>query len=177
VGLDDVLAARGYVLGSPTVVQVAEVEAGDRGDVVVSDVPDRDWLELWWAVDGRGDAAALTVAREILVGGPALYATIRDSDGAVAIARLALVGEWGGLYCMAVRPDARQRGLGTTVLRGVLDVAWREHGVRRCWLQVRAENSGARRLYQRAGFTEVARYHYRSLHSGQEAVQDVHAET
>jgi ribosomal protein S18 acetylase RimI-like enzyme len=86
---------------------------------------------------------------------------VRDGDRVVAVARLALVGRWGGLYCMAVRSDARRRGLGGAVLRGLLESA-REHGVTDAWLQVRADNDGARRLYERAGFAEVASYHYRS---------------
>jgi ribosomal protein S18 acetylase RimI-like enzyme len=74
-----------------------------------------------------------------------------------------------------VRPDARRRGLGAAVLAGLL-AAGEERGVTRSWLQVRTENTAARRLYQRAGFTEAARYHYRS-HRRQEPVQDVHPET
>jgi N-acetylglutamate synthase len=164
-GLDDLLARRGYVFGSPTSVFTAEVGERPPVDVEVSEVPSADWLGLWWAVDGRGDDTALAIAVKILTGGPALYATTRDEAGrTTAVARLALVGEWGGLYCMAVRDDARGRGLGARLLDGVL-LAGHERGVRRAWLQVRAENDGARRLYQRAGFTEVARYHYRS-HGG-----------
>lgn len=160
--LDQVLDRRGYVFGSPTGVLVAEVGERSVSELVeVEDAPSPEWLELWWAVDGRGDDAALAVAVKILTAGPALYATVRDSDGAVAVARLALVGEWGGVYCMAVRDDARRRGVGASLLDGLLQ-AGHQRGVRRAWLQVRAENSGARRLYQRAGFTEVARYHYRS---------------
>jgi len=79
----------------------------------------------------------------------------------VAVARLAVVGSWGGLYCMAVRPDARRRGLGVAVLHELFDRA-RQLGVTDTWLHVRAENDGARRLYQRTGFTEVAQYHYRT---------------
>jgi len=177
--LDAVLADRGYALGSPTSVQTARVAdvldaVPDTASVAVTEAPDQDWLDLWWAVDGRGDADALAVAVRILRGGPALYATVRDGDEAVAVARLALVGRWGGLYCMAVRPDARRRGFGAAVLHGLLDGA-RRHGVTDTWLQVRAENDGARRLYQRAGFTEIADYHYRS-HGRQEPVQHVHAE-
>lgn len=160
--LDQVLDRRGYVFGSPTGVLVAEVGERSGSELVeVEDAPSTEWLELWWAVDGRGDDAALAVAVKILTAGSALYATVRDSDGAVAVARLALVGEWGGVYCMAVRDDARRRGVGALLLDGLLQ-AGHQRGVRRAWLQVRAENSGARRLYQRAGFTEVARYHYRS---------------
>jgi N-acetylglutamate synthase len=165
--LDRVLAERGYAFGSPTGFQVVEVDHAlgrlEPADVDIADIAealDRDWLDLWWAVDGRGDADALAVAEKILTGGPALYATIRDG-GAVAVGRLALVSDWGGVYCLAVRPDARRRGLGGAVLAGLL-AAGREHGVTRSWLQVRDENAAARRLYQRAGYREVARYHYRT---------------
>jgi len=165
--LDHVLDARGYVHGSPTSIQTARIAdvlaatPSAAAAVTVAEAPDQDWLDLWWAVDGRGDADALAVAVKILDGGPALYATVRDERGAVAVARLAVVGSWGGLYCMAVRPDARRRGLGDAVLVGLLDRA-RQRGVTDTWLHVRAENDGARRLYERAGFTEVARYHYRT---------------
>lgn len=173
--LDRVLGDRGYEFRSLTSLQTAEVgDAAGPDGVDVTEAPDQDWLDLWWAVDGRGDAGALAIVVKILSGGPALYATIRDDQGAVAIGRLALVGEWGGVYCMAVRPDARRRGLGARVLDGLF-AAGRARGVTRTWLHVLAHNTAARRLYQRAGYTEVAQYHYRS-HRGQEAVQHVHAE-
>jgi ribosomal protein S18 acetylase RimI-like enzyme len=178
-GLDQLLADRGYEFGSPTSIQTADVDRvlgtlGHGHAVDIAEAPDPAWLDLWWAVDGRGDAAALAVAERILAGGPALYATIRDQRQPVAVGRLALVGEWGGVYCLAVRPEARRRGLGGAVLAGLL-AAGRERGVRRTWLQVRAENTIARRLYARAGYTEAGQYHYRS-HRGQETVQDVHPE-
>jgi N-acetylglutamate synthase len=160
--LDALLAARGYAYGSPTSVEVApvpELLAGlPGGDVVVEADPSEAWLDLWWAVDGRGGAAAREVARRILTAGPARYGSVVDADGVAAVARLALAGEWGGLYCMAVRPDARRRGLGSVLLRGLLDGA----GVARCWLQVREDNPGARAFYARIGFRPVTRYHYRT---------------
>jgi GNAT superfamily N-acetyltransferase len=158
--LDSVLAARGYRYGSPTSVQVASLPlpSVDGRPVDVSESPSEEWLDLWWSVDGRGDSAARAVARRILTGGPALYGSVRDGVGVAAVARLALVGEWGGLYCMAVRPSARRRGLGSVVMRGLLA----ESGVRRCWLQVREDNPGARAFYARAGFRPAARYHYRT---------------
>lgn len=174
--LDRVLAARGYEFGSPTSTQTVEV-----GDVLPPDgveigkSPDPDWLDLWWAVDGRGDADALAIAVKILTGGPALYATMRDDRGATAIGRMALVGEWGGVYCMAVRDDARRRGLGTTVLTALL-AAGRARGITRSWLHVLDRNTAARRLYERAGYTEAATYHYRSSYGRQETVEHVHPE-
>jgi N-acetylglutamate synthase len=178
-GLDQVLADRGYEFGSPTSIQTADVDhvlrvLGDTHEADIAEAPDRAWLDLWWAVDGRGDDTALAIAEKILTGGPALYATVSDHEGAAAVGRLALVGEWGGIYCLAVRADARRRGLGGAVLAGLL-AAGRKRGITRTWLQVRAENSVARRLYERAGYTEVSQYHYRS-HGRQELVEHVHPE-
>ena len=174
-GLDDVLAARGYAFGSPTSIQTTVVGTVPAvPDVEISEAPSDEWLSLWWQVDGRGDQSALDVAVKILLGGPAVYATVRDADGVAAVGRLALVGAWGGVYCMAVRPSARRRGHGAAVLSGLLR-AGQARGITRAWLHVRAENTAALSLYRQAGFTETSRYHYRS-HRGQEPVQDVHPE-
>jgi N-acetylglutamate synthase len=164
--LDALLAARGYRYGSPTLVRTAPVAAVlalpvPSVTVTISDEPDEEWMALWWQVDGRGDDTAKSVARKILTGGPARYATTRGSAGATAVARLALVDTWGGLYCLAVRPDARRGRLAAAVTRAlVADAA--SDGVEHCWLQVREENTAARALYTAAGFTTVARYHYRT---------------
>lgn len=160
--LDRVLADRGYEHGSPTSIQTARLgEMARPAGVDIAETPDQDWLDLWWAVDGRGDADALALAVKILTGGPALYATISDERGAAAVGRLALVGEWGGVYCMAVRADVRRRGLGAAVLRG-LHAAGRECGVTRTWLHVLTANTAARQLYARHGYVEVSAYHYRT---------------
>lgn len=52
---------------------------------------------------------------------------------------------------VAVRPALRGRGLGTALLRDVLDGA-AALGAARATLEVRASNEGARRLYERLGF-------------------------
>jgi [ribosomal protein S18]-alanine N-acetyltransferase len=52
---------------------------------------------------------------------------------------------------VAVRPEFRGRGMGTAVMRHVLEEA-RRLGARRATLEVRASNDGARRLYERLGF-------------------------
>jgi len=166
--LDTVLADRGYELRSPTLVQMAGVEAVLRQlpdsdvQVVVSEDPDEEWMGLWRSVDGRGGAAAQRVARRLLTGGPALYALLCDGAGATAVGRIALVDGWGGIYCMAVRPDVRRQGHATAVLRALLEQA-SSHGVDRVWLQVGADNDPARAFYRRAGFTTASAYHYRSL--------------
>ncbi|GAA4549957.1 GNAT family N-acetyltransferase [Amycolatopsis samaneae] len=165
--LDDLLAARGYTPLRPTVLQTAEVATvlrrlpPDESAVRIDKSPDAAWLDLWSRTDGRGGAETLAVAREIMESTPALYASVTGGSGVTAIGRLALVGTWGGLYGLAVRPDARRRGQAAAVLRALLAEA-SGHGVDSVWLQVLADNEPALKLYDRAGFTTAARYHYRT---------------
>lgn len=151
--------------------------------VEIGEHPSAEWLDLWWSVDGRGGAAELQAARAILTGCPALYALVRDDDGGpAAVGRLAVVpggtagsggaglpgaagvpggaGSWGGLYCMATRPDARRRGYATRVQQALFS-AGAARGLAGYWLLVMASNTAARELYSRAGFCEVSRYCYR----------------
>jgi ribosomal-protein-alanine N-acetyltransferase len=52
---------------------------------------------------------------------------------------------------VAVRPQFRGQGMGTAVMRHVL-AEGRRLGAKRATLEVRASNTGARRLYERLGF-------------------------
>lgn len=167
-GLDEHLSARGYEARNAAVLQVAEVgevlrRTSAPGDGArVTEAPDEDWTDLWWSVDGRGGDEAREIAVDILTATPALYASIWDGRGIAAVGRLALVDGWGGLHCMAVRPDARRRGHGQAVLRALLICA-ADHGIRDVWLQVLVDNEPARCLYEGVGFAPAANYHYRVL--------------
>jgi ribosomal-protein-alanine N-acetyltransferase len=55
---------------------------------------------------------------------------------------------------LAVRPEWRARGLGSTLLEAVLAQA-RERGAEALFLEVRMSNAAARQLYERAGFSAV----------------------
>lgn len=57
---------------------------------------------------------------------------------------------------MYLRPEARGRGLGRAVLHRCLAVA-RQFGYQRMYLETRQTMTEARRLYERNGFTAVAR--------------------
>jgi N-acetylglutamate synthase len=164
------LIGRGYRAADETLVLAASLapdltsgltpDLQADADVTLADAPDDEWLSVWWAVDGRGGAAELETARRILAGTPALYAGLRLSGALVSVARLALVGSWGGLYCVATLPEQRRRGHSRRVI-GTLLAAARQHGVTDAWLQVLAGNRGAIALYTgRFGFTEVDRYRY-----------------
>jgi len=170
--LNQVLDEEGFTRQSETLVMLGGADSLPGADLGVSaagveiaELPRAEWLELWWSVDGRGGAAELETARAILTGCPALYAMVRDDGGRpAAVGRLAFVsqtaGSWGGLYCMATRPDARRRGYATRIQQAL----FREgaaRGLAGYWLLVMASNTAARELYSRAGFREVSRYFYR----------------
>lgn len=138
--------------------------AGHPGVEIVRE-PSAEWAGLWWSVDGRGGAGRLATALRILTGCPSLYAMARDDDGRpAAVGRLAVppggADGWGGLYCMATRPDARRQGHAGRVVRALLDEGSAQ-GLAGYWLLVMASNAAARELYMKAGFREAARYAYR----------------
>jgi ribosomal protein S18 acetylase RimI-like enzyme len=164
-GLDEALAARGYAVTDPTLVMSADLPSPERDAATngnttstISDTPSRDWLDLWWSVNSQyGDRLdRLAAARQILTGVPASYVHVADA----AVGRGVAQGEWYGIYCMAVAPHARRRGLGRVVLRALLEQA-RRQGARRAYLIVVERNDPARALYERAGFRVAGRYHYR----------------
>ncbi|MDN4613082.1 GNAT family N-acetyltransferase [Leifsonia sp. F6_8S_P_1B] len=159
------LTAHGYRERSPTDIMVADTlpavaSHADRPvEVEVAPTPSDAWLDTWWSVDGRGGATEREVARRILTGGPALYASTGDPEAPDAVARLAIVGEWGGLYAVATRPSARRRGLARTLMQALAAEAPRR-GVERLWLQVLAGNAPAHALYASLGFRRASGYSY-----------------
>ncbi|MBV8052679.1 MAG: ribosomal protein S18-alanine N-acetyltransferase [Acidobacteriaceae bacterium] len=57
---------------------------------------------------------------------------------------------------LAVAATARRKGLGTRLVREVLDVA-RGHGAQEIFLEVRESNLPGRALYEKSGFTLAGR--------------------
>jgi ribosomal-protein-alanine N-acetyltransferase len=64
--------------------------------------------------------------------------------------------EQGEILNLAVHPDHRRRRVASRLLHAVLDALW-EEGVRMAFLEVRQSNGGARRFYERHGFSEVGK--------------------
>ncbi|MET7282333.1 GNAT family N-acetyltransferase [Kribbella sp. NPDC005582] len=164
--LDDQLAARGYQLDSPTLVQsaaIADVLSALPAPTVtmnISPVADAAWTEFWWRTDPHGAPSEQVVARQILDRSPALHARVLVGGEIVAVGRLALADDWSGLYCIATDPAYRRQGLAQAVIHGLLREATKR-GVGHVFLSVLADNAPALALYNRLGFTPVSRYHYR----------------
>lgn len=69
-------------------------------------------------------------------------------------------GDLAGLFEIATVAGERGKGYGSRLILSALKWA-HSRGAREAWLQVEADNAGARRLYESLGFAEVYRYHYR----------------
>src|SRR6185503_5631828 len=79
---------------------------------------------------------------------------VEDGGEIVGYAGLAAAADQGDVQTIGVRDDRRGRGVGTALLTELLEEASR----RRCeavFLEVRAGNEPALRLYERFGFVEV----------------------
>jgi ribosomal-protein-alanine N-acetyltransferase len=88
------------------------------------------------------------------VGGTRHYVLAEDGDRLAGWAGLAAAGGQGDVLTIGVHPALQGRGVGALLLTALLD----EAVVRGCdevFLDVRADNDRARRLYERFGFTPV----------------------
>ncbi len=151
----------------PTIVMTANagtVGAATRSDlpeVRIDDEPDEAWLARYGP---ELPAAAIRVLRGAdLVG----FASVDDGPRRVAIARGAVSTapsgrRWLGITAVEVIPDARRRGLGSHVV-GRLATWAASLGATDVYLQVMADNAAALATYEKVGFIEHHRYHYRRL--------------
>ena len=80
---------------------------------------------------------------------------LRDAGQLLAVGAIKLEPEYAELKSMHTSVDARGRGAGAAMVSALLDFA-RDKGVMRVNLETGsgAEHASARRLYERAGFTE-----------------------
>jgi N-acetylglutamate synthase len=162
-GLDELLAARGYLREKETVVQVLEPLRGGAADEACSlvDVLDPAW-EAPFAdlneVPARHRAAHRAILAQIVP--PQTGAVLQVAGALACCGRAVTEDEQVGLFAIATEPAQRRRGLARRLVRHLL--AWGQgHGARRAYLQVEADNEPALRLYEELGFREIYRYWYR----------------
>ena len=158
---DEALAAAGWARGDDNLVLTAPLAGWPRPSVPVdlARQPDDAWLT---AYRYRG-AALPPVARDVLTrADDAVFAAVRIDPGPApaAVARGVVVDGWLVVTAVTVDDAWRRRGLATAVMAALGSWA-RERGGHSCLLQVAGDNAGALALYERLGFTEHHRYHYR----------------
>lgn len=163
------VTARGWVPGPRILVMVAEPAAIPAGDRVTAPrdirrldpVPDLDvdahagpdWLAAWAVCDPGHDVDAhgRTVFAELA--GHARFARHGDAAVGIAVESVGLIG----LFCLAVAPARRRRGLGGAFVRALL--AGAAPGTT-AYLQVEERNVPAVALYERLGFATAYTYRH-----------------
>lgn len=134
-------------------------DLGEGAGVVLSREADEDWLARY---QRKGVSE---VALKVLGSGPSVwFATVPGAGGGApaAIGRCVVDGRWAGFAAVEVDPALRRQGLATRVMTALARRALDE-GASAAWLQVEAENVGAREMYAGMGFGAHHSYHhYRS---------------
>jgi ribosomal protein S18 acetylase RimI-like enzyme len=165
--LDRDLAGRGYHRQAPTVVLTAPLDRlADPAPttptltVAVADTLTPRWLGAWTAIQARPDAAATGQQVLARIGPPTGYLTATHDHQVLGVVMVVVERGWAGLFCMAIRPVDRRRGVATAMLQHAASWA-ADQGAQQCYLQVEQDNLPALRLYRRVGFQPSHHYHYR----------------
>lgn len=162
VGDEAWLGARGYSPFEETLVMSSRLERADEiePDLVLSPMPTPEWLAHFSAVQRWGEPARPTLERMIgMIRTPAVFASLVENDHVLAQGIAVVERGLVGLFDLHVEEDERGRGIGRRLTQGLM--TWgRGAGADFAYLQVMADNTGARALYGGLGFTEAYRYLY-----------------
>ncbi|MFH8365764.1 GNAT family N-acetyltransferase [Streptomyces sp. NPDC018031] len=142
---------------------VADLTA-DTGRVTLSrDIPP-GWLDRYQRFGRPGPEVV-----RVLCGGPSVwFATVPAAAAGTgepggtapaAIGRCVVDGRWAGFTAVEVAPESRRTGLATEVMAALARRAL-EEGASAAYLQVEADNDGARALYDGMGFRRHHAYHH-----------------
>ncbi|MEW1694580.1 GNAT family N-acetyltransferase [Streptomyces sp. NPDC093249] len=128
----------------------------DVSAVRLSRAVDDPWLRRYQRSGEPGPAV-----RAVLASGPSTWFASVPGPGEVpaAIGRCVVDGRWAGFMAVEVDPEQRRRGLATAVMAALARQALDE-GASAAWLQVEADNDGARALYDGLGFAPHHHYHH-----------------
>ncbi|HEU0132542.1 MAG TPA: ribosomal protein S18-alanine N-acetyltransferase [Mycobacteriales bacterium] len=92
---------------------------------------------------------------ELAQGETRTYVVATDGDGVVGYAGLAAMPDEAYVQTIGVAPSHQRRGIGSVLLRALLDDA-RDRGLGRVGLEVRVDNAPAIAMYERFGFRGIA---------------------
>ena len=165
-GLDAVLVARGYTHLDETLMMVADLTQGPGAVSMPPGVAvDTERGPVWsrtYSDFNNVPAARQSIHDRMLdslvpVGG---FALATENGAPVAAGLGVFENEHVGLFDIVADPTRRRAGHGRRVVEGIM--AWgRSLGATRAYLMVVAANAPAIALYERLGYREAYRSHYR----------------
>lgn len=171
--IDRLLAGLGFTNEAITRVATALLLAGPTpANGVVEPAPTERWIEHQLRFAGVDRVLVDPWLRMLdRVPDPAGFASVRDERGEImAVGVGVVVGSFLGVFEVVTDPQKRRRG-GAIALMATLDAWGARLGARHAFLQVMVDSHAATALYDRLGFTEAYRYHYR-----RDSVEGIHGE-
>ncbi|GAB4034935.1 MAG: GNAT family N-acetyltransferase [Rubrivivax sp.] len=166
-GLEDAVAALGWRSLDDTRVMVCrDFSATTAPDLHPEPADAATYAEVVGALRGSPAAQRAAHARRLQTS-PVPYRgyVVREGARVLACGQFAREAELVGLYDVFVAPEARGRGLARRLCTWLLAQAAGE-GARHAYLQVEGDNTPARAVYHRLGFTDAYAYHYRTPETG-----------
>ncbi|MGE2832963.1 N-acetylglutamate synthase, CG3035 family [Mycobacterium sp. SMC-4] len=143
--------------GIPTdaenLVMATELGSPQDTPVEITARPDDRWLQLY-----QRDVPVEVLTA--VVDGEVGFGTLADAAvGRVAVTEAPDGTRWAGVSAVRVSEDARRRGLARSLCAGLLHWA-AQRGATRAYVQVLADNTAARTLYESMGFWTHHRSRY-----------------
>ena len=164
--LDQALAARGYVVFQPTLVQrtalAASVKAAEGSEIEIVAPPITDFVDEVAALR-RSTSEQRAAHLERLAATPLTMRVLlaRQGGRTVACGQVALDRGLAGIYDMVTDEAVRGHGVATRLVSALLTWA-QQQGASHAFLQVDADNAPALAVYRKFGFATVYTYHYRA---------------
>jgi ribosomal protein S18 acetylase RimI-like enzyme len=146
----------------PVLVKVGAVQAmaqlAGAIAVQVAAVPDAGWASVFLGegfdpVDGTSRVAILRRSSD------SVFASVQADGRVVAVGCACFSHGWVGIHGMRTLAGFRGRGFAAAILQAFAREA-KARGIAHAFLQVEEVNTGARALYQRAGFATAWAYSY-----------------
>ena len=119
------------------------------------------WLDGFLTMNGTADAQRTAAAAMLKnISYPILAASVVENGKMVACCLGVMERGYVGLYDLYVDATCRRRGLGGDVCTAIMNAA-KSMGCQKAYLQVLADNYGARTLYRQLGYKESYGYWFR----------------
>jgi len=165
--LDSILEDRGFIKAFPVEVWTAEISAlknmQTKYDTELLNHLSEDWIHTYIQSSGY-DPSTMGVRKGILerTEQPHIYVLAKRDDSIDAVGFGVVEGKWLGIFNIATHPDKRRSGAASAI-NHALGIWGEKQGATSVYLQVETNNTIAKKLYTKLGFTHAYTYWYRRL--------------
>lgn len=134
-------------------------------DIEYLDALSKEWVDTYLQAS-MYDPSTMNVRKGILerTDQPRVYVQARSDDSVDAVGFGVVEGNWLGVFNIGTRPDKRRSGAALSI-NHALGLWADKQGAKKVYLQVETNNSIAKNLYAKLGFSHAYTYWYRRLDS------------